>query len=349
MNVLRRGSLGSDVRAWQGILGQAQDGVFGIVTDTATRAWQQARNLPADGIVGAATWAAAGIKDEPALLGLDVSAMQGRTIPWGAEHERGASFVWARCHVGNQQTRDAYFTMNVTAALAADIYIGGYLFAFCLQHIDPKVQAAQFVSSLAVQDAFGAHVLGTNKRELPWAYDLEWPPPEDWAKWGIDADFVVDFSLAVLAELCSLTGVHGIVYSYPYFLQMISRAKNYAALTAYDLWLAGGSGYVNGSGKVPSRTDRPPAVPGWGGRWLAWQFDGNGGRRLTNGVDADFSVFNGDRTALGKFAGVSADAPAAEAVPDTQPQFSVGVILDSDDDGVHASRVARAARILDAA
>jgi hypothetical protein len=50
--MIRRGSVGPEVVAWQKVLGITPDGVFGAQTEAATRAWQAAHGLVADGIVG---------------------------------------------------------------------------------------------------------------------------------------------------------------------------------------------------------------------------------------------------------------------------------------------------------
>ncbi len=69
--LLRKGSRGPAVRAWQqqlvadGAGHIVPDGMFGAVTETATRAWQSARKLTPDGIVGPNTLKAIGLK--PAL------------------------------------------------------------------------------------------------------------------------------------------------------------------------------------------------------------------------------------------------------------------------------------------
>lgn len=56
---IRRGSHGYAVRVWQGILGLRQDGIFGPITESGTKAWQAQHGLVADGIVGPKTWAMA--------------------------------------------------------------------------------------------------------------------------------------------------------------------------------------------------------------------------------------------------------------------------------------------------
>lgn len=54
--VLRRGSVGPDVKELQNILGLAQDGSFGPVTEAAVKAAQKSAGIVADGIVGPHTW-----------------------------------------------------------------------------------------------------------------------------------------------------------------------------------------------------------------------------------------------------------------------------------------------------
>lgn len=76
--VLKRGSRGDGVRAWQqllrndGYLQVAVDGEFGDVTDQATRDWQSKRGLEADGEVGPAT---------RAKIGTPASAPKPATLP----------------------------------------------------------------------------------------------------------------------------------------------------------------------------------------------------------------------------------------------------------------------------
>src|SRR5262249_42107188 len=65
MEILRRGCEGEDVRRWQHFrLGQellegSVDGVFGPLTEKATKAFQRKRKLTVDGMVGPQTLAAA--------------------------------------------------------------------------------------------------------------------------------------------------------------------------------------------------------------------------------------------------------------------------------------------------
>lgn len=57
--MLRQGSRGADVVVWQRVIGAAQDGIFGPLTDKGTRGFQREHGLVVDGIVGPKTWTVA--------------------------------------------------------------------------------------------------------------------------------------------------------------------------------------------------------------------------------------------------------------------------------------------------
>ena len=72
--VLRLGSQGPDVEAWQRFLrGRGTqitaDGEFGPRTFSATRSYQRLRALHDDGVVGSRTWASAGLQGFPLAAG----------------------------------------------------------------------------------------------------------------------------------------------------------------------------------------------------------------------------------------------------------------------------------------
>lgn len=56
--LIRRGSRGEAVRRIQHIVGTAEDGLFGPITEQAVRVWQKGHRLEPDGIVGPLTWKA---------------------------------------------------------------------------------------------------------------------------------------------------------------------------------------------------------------------------------------------------------------------------------------------------
>jgi murein L,D-transpeptidase YcbB/YkuD len=56
--LLKRGSVGEDVRTVQRLLLVTVDGIFGPATETAVKVFQRASGLAADGVVGPLTWEA---------------------------------------------------------------------------------------------------------------------------------------------------------------------------------------------------------------------------------------------------------------------------------------------------
>lgn len=375
MNTLRRGFMGVDVVAWLNVLGAApkptvwtnsrgeqrswqnempwplpSSFAFDKNVEAATEAWQFARQLPADGVVGPMTWAAAGVEEptQPVsfalVKGTDTSVIQG-TLPVAAMKKEGISFGWARCKVGNNPGRDTVFEQTMRAFKDYGILRGGYCFPFPLSHLDPIEQAKMFLEALLLD----GEVVGTSLGELPYVIDAEWPAPEDWAKHGCTADQVVDFLVAMMKYMEEQTGgIKGVLYSYPYYLQAISKAKNYTQLLRYKLWLAGGSQYMNGNGVWPDlSTYKVPAVPGWGTDWLFNQWDGNGGRRLPNMQDADFNIFRYNQAALEEYCQVL--NRTTDEQPDTLPDLSTMLRSTTSlivEDELHAYRQERANQFL---
>lgn len=372
MNTLRRGFMGADVVAWLHVLSSAPQPTvwtnnkgeqcvwdatvswplptsfaFDKNLEAATQAWQFAHQLTADGVVGPATWAAAGVADPivqtfDLVKGVDTSVIQG-PLPVDAMKKDGIAFGWARCKVGNNPGRDSVFEQTMRAYQVVGIIRGGYCFPFPLTHLDPIEQAKMFLEALLID----AEVVGTSLGELPYAIDAEWPAPEDWAKRGCTPDQIVDFLVALMKYMEEQTGIKGVLYSYPYYLQAISKAKNYAQLMRYKLWLAGGPQYMNGNGQWPDlRTYKVPVVPGWGTDWLFNQWDGDGGRRLTNGRDADFNIFRYDLATLEEYCQVQSHG---EQEPDTLPDMSLvhpATSMLIAEDGLHAYRQERANQFL---
>lgn len=322
MRTLRRGDFGLDVAEWQQLLGITADGIFGEQTEVATRAWQLARGLVADGVVGPASWGEAerGDTDRPAapapeiLRGIDVSAIQGELADadWEAIAAAGIRFAYLRGVVGNEY-RDAKLLKNVVRAKHAGIVPGAYVFPFPLPHLDPAKQAEFFVSML--------DDVGTNVGELPVAFDLEWPPPEErdkegrlvdvWAKWGCSAAQIREWGLACLERGEALTGHKWVVYTYRYFWRRIEghKAGEYGRR---PLWLADYG--LKGAVPTPEQAHAIKGMAPWDKPTIV-QHDGDGGLRLPNGRDADFNVLLGGEDMLAKLAG-GARNEAAESMPD---------------------------------
>lgn len=213
------------------------------------------------------------------IRGLDASSCQG-VIPYdklGPEYR----FVILKGQQGNDGF-DPYLERNAKAALAHGVRAFPYCFQYPLPHLDPKKQAQLFVDRLSKTCLKDARIF----------LDMEWPAVENWGKWHCTAQQVSDWLAANAAEVCILTGKEPVLYTYPYWWKAVSKVDvSWASL--YPLWIAS---YPSSPG-WPKDGQRPVVPAPWP-TWMFWQFDGNKGLKLPNGVDCDFDVFNGDEAAL---------------------------------------------------
>jgi len=197
------------------------------------------------------------------IKGVDISVIQGN-VDFVALAATGVQFVICRCGVGNGG-KDKLYDQNIAKAKAAGLKVMAYNFVYPLPTIpsqplrDPKQQAA-----LHVQWANG---------ELA-ACDLEWPTPDQWAKWGCTAAQIVEWTITYLQEYERLSGIRPIVYTYPYFAEAIKLPDSFAQ--TYQLWLAS--------------YEPTPQIPKPWTDWVMWQYGSGGNYKLPNGapVDVDY-------------------------------------------------------------
>lgn len=305
MQTIRLGSRGSDVAVWQKIVGAGADGVFGAMTAALTRGWQTTRGLKPDGVVGPATWAAAlSPAGAPEMLrGLDASAVQG-ALPYAELlSEIDASFVVSKAQQGNDGF-DPLFERNVKAALDHGLEPFAYCFLYPLPHLRPEDQARRFVEEIFRR--------APSLRGRPVFLDIEWPEvvpskpgpgAKGWKEWGCSPAEIASWSRACAAEVEELTGRRPVLYVYDWWWSCVRDGAPAYGFPAggdvswaadHDLWMA----WYRSGWPIPGDAPKIPA-PFRG--WRFWQFDGNGGLRLPNGVDSDFCVFNGGRDALREF------------------------------------------------
>lgn len=224
------------------------------------------------------------------IKGIDASSVQG-LLQVDALDAAGVRFLIHKCKQGNDG-KDPYFERNVAAARAKGWHVGAYHFLYPIPKLDPAAQADGF---------FAASTLGQADGELPPALDLEWPDPDaGWAKWGCTPAQICDWSRRCVERVAELYGRKPLIYIYPYFAQRLASGGDMSWLAEYPLWIAS--------------YEPKPRIPKPWNSWSVWQYDGNGGARMPNGVDADFNWFNGDEAALEAFARRPAPSPAPEEV-----------------------------------
>lgn len=302
MQTIRLGSSGSDVVVWQKILAVGADGVFGPQTNTATKAWQTLHGLVADGIVGPVTWAKAlsPATAPPMLRGLDASSVQGLLK---YETLKDMSFVILKAQQGNDGF-DPFFERNMKGAIDAGIEPFAYCFTYPIPSLDPVKQAQLFVERVHKFEPM---------RGRPFFLDEEWPEvvpakpgpgAKGWKEWGCSPPQIASWMQANTAEVRRLSGSKPVLYTYDWWWAAVrDGARAYGFPTAgdvswaadCDLWMA----WYRSGWPLPGDA---PRVPKPFQSWKFWQFDGNGGLRLPNGVDSDFCVFNGSLEDLRSFA-----------------------------------------------
>jgi lysozyme len=252
------------------------------------------------------------------LRGSDASSVQ-RAMPFKALAEAGHRFVIMKAQQGNDGF-DPWFERNMRSALAHGIEPFAYCFAYPLEPgkkadgtpifgRDPKEQA-----KICVDEVYRFPEM----HGRPIFLDLEWPEPGEWAKWGITAKSIAAWCRIFCAEVYRLAGVKPIIYTYPWWWAEVSKSGDVAWASEYPLWLAA---YIKG---WPAPNQAPRIPKPWT-NYLFWQFDGNGGLVLPNGVDADFCVFNGTEEDL------HALAHGAELVAEPVVEVSGDIVHDNDE------------------
>lgn len=207
-------------------------------------------------------------------LGLDVSKFQGH-VPWKACYDEGVRFVFIKATEATGYT-DPMFLEHVEGARKAGMLIGAYCYFWPSR--DPIGQAKFFHATA-----------GSLGLDLPPVLDFE-------DRKGVEGPWAIRAASRWLQETERLWDKQAIMYSYPSFLSALKASddrdkETHKALGTRDLWIA-------------HYTKAEPFVPAPWAEWKFWQFDGDKGRRLPNGVDADYNWFAGSEDDLRVYCGL---------------------------------------------
>jgi GH25 family lysozyme M1 (1,4-beta-N-acetylmuramidase) len=222
---------------------------------------------------------------------IDASSVQG-LLQIERLHAAGIRGLIHKCKQGNDG-KDPFFERNIAAATAQGWYRGKYDFLYPLPHLNPEQQAEGF---------FEASKLGAEDGDIPPVIDFEWPDPDKgFAKWGCTWPQVNEFARRACERSTVLVGRKPIIYIYPYFAHLlVANGGDTSWLKDYALWIASYGG-------------QKPAIPTPWTDWAFWQYDGNGGRTMPNGADADFNWFNGDDAVLAAFCKIAQPIRVADS------------------------------------
>lgn len=242
------------------------------------------------------------------LRGIDASSVQG-ALPCKQLAADGIRFAILKAQQGNDGF-DPWFERNMRSCFDHGIEPFAYCFFYPLPITtpdgvtnptrDPKHQAKLFVDKVHRWEEM---------RCRPIFLDYEWPPVVDtrpgkkgWKEWGCTPQVIADSMRENAAEVHRLSGAKPIIYTYDDWWSSIRdgraaygypKGADVSWASEYPLWMAWYPYQRKGvAARWPAPPERPKVPAPWKD-WLFWQFDGNGGLLLPNGVDADFCVFHG--------------------------------------------------------
>lgn len=201
------------------------------------------------------------------IPGLDVHAGYG-TIDWDRVASAGYRFAWAKCSEGNQGNGkfvDPQFARNVAECKRVGILVGAYHFAFPLPSDGKnKFRSAKEQAQIAFERSGG---LGSEPGDLCHALDAEWPPTNEWSKWGCTAQQISDWLREYCEEATLLWGRPPIIYTYPAWWKTLSANADTSWASAYYLWFANYE--WPGEGTPPDGWE-PPLMSWVASTWSDW-------------------------------------------------------------------------------
>ncbi len=248
-------------------------------------------------------------------------------IDFNLARAAGYRFVWVKCQEGNEG-KDPLYERNVQRAKAAGLAVGPYHFAFPLpNHPDHKNRGPLEQAELFFKACNG---LGSKPGDLSPAIDLEWPPPEEWAKWGCSASQISEWSHECCEAMALLWQRLPAIYTYPNWWRELSRGADTSWASRYPLWLASYTWTTDGP---PPDGWQPPHLScvseSWS-EWVACQHSADGSRARIPGVPAcpvDRDVIRDEETFL-RLTGRPAWDPDADTQPVLVPSIPPRPLVD---------------------
>ena len=192
-------------------------------------------------------------------MGCDISSANGiLTTNDFSLMAKDYSFCLIECGIGNDSKSSTY-EANKQGCVNSGIKILPYHFLY------PLPNAAGHDNRDPVKQA----TLHYSMCNSPCAADIEWPFPADWSHWNIpNAAFIEDWTNAYMQRMKDLSGSFPILYTMPYFMQVLNNPVSFAK---YDLWLA-----------LYADT---PLIPSPWTSYVCWQYSAHG--VLPNGAPLD--------------------------------------------------------------
>ena len=278
------------------------------------------------------------------IPGVDVHAGYGK-INWKLVATAGYRFAYCKSAEGNEPQRDDLtWRRNVDEAQANGIVAGIYSVPWPLPYGDDKPAGRH---PLEQAERFHARVGGYGSRagELSPAVDAEWPPPEDWAKWGCTAQQISDWLREHCEALTLLFGRLPVIYTYPHWWRTLARGADVSWASRYQLWLADYSWPQEGHPPDGWLAPRMSWVrPTWDD-WTICQHSADGSKARVPGIVApavDRNIIR-DEDTLERLQGLVRLGPDDDTLPDLRvamglPPQPIVTVLPDTIEGIRCTR-----------
>lgn len=249
------------------------------------------------------------------IPGLDVYSGYGR-INWKLVASAGYRFTWVKCAEGNDPKKDdTSYRRNIDESRANGMAAGAYFFAYPLPYGEGKPTGRSPLDQ-AARFAEVSGLLGSRPGELAPAFDLEWPPPEQWSYWGCTAESISEWGREFCEAITLLWGRLPVIYTYPWFESRLGVSDDHWA-GRYPLWMAA---YTHPGEGMPPESKEPPIPPPWHD-WAVWQHSADGSTVHVPGVPVshvDRDVIKNEET-FRRLTNERVWDPDAETQPSVRP------------------------------
>lgn len=215
------------------------------------------------------------------IIGIDVARWQG-TVNWDKVVESGVQWAWIKCTHGLGSADPQFLNnwSNSKGKLPRGVY-------HWFTDSDPMLQAQNILTTLEKTGDIG---------ECPIAIDFEEPGTK------FRGQELLDRLRLCLSKVEELSGRAPVLYTGTWYWQQYALNLDAQDLVEnYYLWLAQYPRVMLADKTIcaqkPPVLPKPSAPKPWASRNVmpaAWQFDGDGGCVLPNGVDADFNEYLAD-------------------------------------------------------
>jgi lysozyme len=211
------------------------------------------------------------------IQGIDIWSGYGQ-ICWPLVASSGVEFAYIKCTEGNKG-KDSAYEKYAQEARANGLVIGAYHFAYPLP-TDPahSGRSPREQAEAALQ---GCRALGADPGELSPAVDAEWPPPQEWARWGCSAASISEWLHEYCEAAVILWGRLPVIYTYPSWWKTLAVGASVEWARPFPLWMAN---YTHSGPGTPDRGG-PTLLAPWDD-WAIWQYSAEGSTERIPGIPA---------------------------------------------------------------